>query len=63
MPRRSELTCPGCGKSAEQAAVVGRTTAVKRGVRRIYQVLRCPCGRIYRGYLMEEKELPARANG
>jgi hypothetical protein len=61
--RDREVRCPACGHPREEASVVGKTSTIKRGVKTVYEVLRCRCGKIYRGEIIEKRELPKRVTG
>ena len=61
--RDKEVRCPACGSTREAASVVGKTSTIKRGVKTVYEVLRCGCGKIYRGEVLEKRELPKRVTG
>ncbi|WP_457554561.1 hypothetical protein [Candidatus Pyrohabitans sp.] len=61
--RDKEVRCPACGSTREAASVVGKTSSIKRGVKTVFEVLRCRCGKIYRGEVLEKRELPKRVTG
>jgi DNA-directed RNA polymerase subunit RPC12/RpoP len=52
-----EYVCPNCWQPYKETDVVGKTTAVKGGVRSTYEVVRCTCGKIFRGRKVAEKIL------
>lgn len=39
---------------------VGKTQSVERGVRTVYEALRCDCGNYFRGKVLEKVELKRR---
>jgi hypothetical protein len=55
-----EVPCPECGRPYTPQEVVGKTQTFDQGIRSVYDVVLCPCGRTYRGRKISEKKLPKR---
>jgi uncharacterized C2H2 Zn-finger protein len=54
------LQCPQCWRHYNEDNVVGKTTAIKEGIKSTYEVVHCSCGKIFRGRKVDEKQLPRR---
>jgi hypothetical protein len=57
MAEKMEIRCPYCGKAYAESMVVGKIRTFHRGVRSIYEVALCSCGKTFRGNILEEKKL------
>ena len=58
--KEEEIRCLTCGKTREEALKVGKTQSVERGVRTVYEALKCDCGNYFRGKVLEKVELKRR---
>ncbi|MDP7080015.1 MAG: hypothetical protein QF415_09005 [Candidatus Undinarchaeales archaeon] len=60
---QEKIQCPSCGAIGTDEMVVGKTDVNKRGVREIHNVMKCTCGKVYRGKITKSIKFADRPRG